>query len=297
MKFLKQCPVLILVVLSSILIPWKLIGETKNNNDTKANSSAINITTTISEENFGDVGSITTTLVGNKENLENSNNGEESSDLSNKLTELTTDSEETVQERNFSQADASYFDDALFIGNSRTVGLYLFGDMNSSTDFFADVGLTVYDSMESSIPVPPEGSSNNTLTGLLQSKQYGKIYIMFGINELTMGTSQSFADYYESVVNQIHELQPNAIIYIQSIINVSADRAAQGDGVNNEAINEKNEYLKQKANGQYSFYLNLNEVLTDGNGCLNSDYTSDGVHLGGGSLPIWKDYLLSHAII
>ncbi|MBQ8825285.1 MAG: acylhydrolase [Ruminococcus sp.] len=292
MKFLKQCPVLILVVLSSILIPWRLIGETKNNNDTKVNSSAMNtvITTTVSTENSDNTESNITTSKENEENSENLNNGEES-------TEPTTNSEKPVQERNFSQADASYFDDALFIGNSRTVGLYLFGDMNSSTDFFADVGLTVYDSMESSIPVPPEGSSNNTLTGLLQSKQYGKIYIMFGINELTMGTSQSFADYYESVVNQIHELQPNAIIYIQSIINVSADRAAQGDGVNNEAINEKNEYLKQKANGQYSFYLNLNEVLTDENGCLNSDYTSDGVHLGGGSLPIWKDYLLSHAII
>ena len=191
-------------------------------------------------------------------------------------------------------ADESYFEDALFIGNSRTVGLYLFGDMPESTDFFADVGLTIYDVMEDSIEVPPQSGSYNTLSSMLNAKQYGKIYIMFGINELGTGTSESFAEYYKSVVDQICQMQPDAIIYIQSIINVSA--SAETDVISNAGINEKNAFLEQLADNQQIFYINLNASLVDANGYLNSDYTSDGVHLGGNSLPLWKECLLTHAM-
>ena len=120
---------------------------------------------------------------------------------------------------------------------------------------------------------------------------------MLGINDLGTGTSESFAEYYKSVVDQIHEMQPDAIIYIQSIINITADRDAQGDVITNDNINEKNALIQQLANNDYIYYLDINEVLVDEHGFLNSDYTSDGIHLGGGSLSLWEDYLYSHAIV
>ncbi|MBQ8724904.1 MAG: hypothetical protein IJY74_04445 [Oscillospiraceae bacterium] len=120
---------------------------------------------------------------------------------------------------------------------------------------------------------------------------------MLGVNDLGTGTNESFAEYYRSVVDQIHQLQPDAVIYIQSIIKVSAARDAQGDSISNAVIDQRNALIKDIANDDYCFYLDVNEVLVDGNGCLNSDYTSDGVHLGGGSLSLWEDYLYSHAIV
>lgn len=199
-------------------------------------------------------------------------------------------------EKTFTQADDSYFHDALFIGNSRTVGLYLYGSMPEETTFYATVGMNIYDLLDSTAQVPPEEGPEQSFDSLLSSRQFGKIYIMLGINDLGTGTSESFAEYYKSIVDHIHEIQPNAIIYIQSIINISAARDAQGDAVSNANIIEKNALLRKLENKDYIFYLDINEVLSDENGFLNSDYTSDGIHLGGGSVSIWEDYLYSHAI-
>ncbi len=197
----------------------------------------------------------------------------------------------------FQTVENDYFNDALFIGNSRTVGLSMFGSMPEETTFYATVGMNIYDLLTSTAQIPPEEGPETAFTTLLTEQQFGKIYIMLGINDLGTGTSESFTEYYNGVVNQIHQMQPNAIIYVQSIIAITAERDAQGDAISNANINEKNAMLKELANNDYIYYLDVNEVLTDENGFLNADYTSDGVHLGGGSLSLWEDYLRSHAIV
>jgi hypothetical protein len=194
------------------------------------------------------------------------------------------------------ESDA-YFNDALFIGNSRTVGLYMFGSLPKEATFYATVGMNLYDLLTSTAQVPPEEGPETSFTDLLSSRSFGKIYIMLGINDLGTGTSESFAAYYADVIAQIRQMQPNAIIYIQSIINISAQRDAQGDCITNSSINEKNGLIQNIANNRDIFYLNVNEVLVDENGFLNADYTSDGVHLGGGSLSLWENYLRDHAIL
>ncbi len=283
MDFLKQCPLLICVLLTSLLIPWELLKEDEK--ESAAPTATAQMTTTTTERS-------TTTAADNDAPIQ----ADSTNLLNTDDNTLTTTTIETVSNGyvTLDNADESYFEDALFIGNSRTVGLYLFGDMPESTDFFADVGLTVYDAMEDSIEVPPQSGAYDTLSAMLSAKQYGKIYIMFGINELGTGTSESFAEYYKSVVDQICQMQPNAIVYIQSIINVSA--SAETDVISNANINEKNILLEQLADNQQIFYIDLNATLVDSNGYLNSDYTSDGVHLGGSSLPLWKDCLLTHAM-
>lgn len=217
-------------------------------------------------------------------------------DESGVTSEMTTEAD-VNQGAAFTTVDDSYFSDALFIGNSRTVGLSLYGSMPEDTTFYATVGMNIYDLLDSSAQVPPEEGPEQSFASLLGSKQFGKVYIMLGINDLGTGTSESFAEYYKGVIDHIHAAQPNAIIYIQSIINISAERDAQGDVISNANINEKNALLRQLANNDYIYYLDINEVLIDSNGFLNADYTSDGIHLGGGSLSIWEDYLYSHAIV
>lgn len=282
MDFLKQCPLLICVLLTSLLIPWELLKEEKE--ESASPTATAQITTTATE-------TAATTAADNSTPAEADNTNASTFENNSTTTTTTALADGCVALEN---ADESYFEDALFIGNSRTVGLYLFGDMPESTDFFADVGLTIYDVMEDSIEVPPQSGSYDTLSSMLNAKQYGKIYIMFGINELGTGTSESFAEYYKSIVDQICQMQPDAIVYIQSIINVAA--SAETDVISNTGINEKNAFLEQLADNQQIFYINLNASLVDANGYLNSDYTSDGVHLGGNSLPLWKDCLLTHAM-
>ena len=89
-------------------------------------------------------------------------------------------------------------------------------------------------------------------------------------------------------------MQPDAIVYVQSIINVAA--SAETDVISNANINEKNALLSQIADNKQVFYIDLNPSLVDSSGYFNSDYTSDGIHLGGSSLPLWKDCLLANAM-
>lgn len=233
----------------------------------------------------------TTQTTTNAVNIDNNNINSEGNN------NIQTESAENISNNNFQTVEDDYFYDALFIGNSRTVGLSLYGSMPEETTFYATVGMNIYDLLTSTAQIPPEEGPEQSFTSVLNGKQYGKIYIMLGINDLGTGTSESFAEYYKTVIDTIHQAQPNAIIYIQSIINISAERDAQGDAISNANINEKNALLEQLANNDYIYYLNVNEVLIDSNGFLNADYTSDGVHLGGGSLSLWEDYLYSHAII
>ena len=83
--------------------------------------------------------------------------------------------------RSFVTVDYDYFDDALFIGDSRTVGLMEYGNLENAA-FFADSGMSVFSLQTKKISVPETGKVS--LEEMLLQKQYGKIYLMLGINEL-----------------------------------------------------------------------------------------------------------------
>lgn len=294
-QFLKESfkiyPLLVMTVSVSLVLA--IIFAFMNNDSDKPDVTPISAVTTTSPNNESLSSGNSVVTSGTSVFSDSTSEGAPSASG----TDIFTTETAPVPVKEFQTVDDSYFHDALFIGNSRTVGLSMFGSMPEETTFYATVGMNIFDLLDSSAQVPPEEGPEQSFSSLLSSNQFGKIYIMLGINDLGTGTNESFAEYYKGVIDYIHQLQPDAVIYIQSIINVSAARDAQGDAISNTVINQRNELIKGLANNDYCFYLNLNEVLLDANGCLNSDYTSDGIHLGGGSLSIWEDYLYSHAIV
>ena len=120
---------------------------------------------------------------------------------------------------------------------------------------------------------------------------------MIGINEMGTGTVDSFMETYAGVVAHLQELQPNAIIFVQAIMRVTTERSNKGDYINNQGIDERNERIAQLADNQKVFYLDVNPLISDETGGLNSDYTFDGVHLKAMYIPIWTDFLFGHGIV
>ena len=195
----------------------------------------------------------------------------------------------------YAAADEGYFDDAVFIGDSRTVGLYEYGGINGAT-FCASTGLTVYKLFEAQI-APVEGSKEKqTVEELLSERQFSKIYLMIGINEMGIGTVETFMNQYKTVVAHLQELQPDAIIYVQAIMRVSTERSAQGDYINNEGVDVRNEEIAKLADGERIFYLDVNPLFCDEEGGLIKEYTTDGVHLRAKYITIWTDFLFEHTI-
>lgn len=205
-------------------------------------------------------------------------------------------SENDVSGDNFVSVGDDYFEDALFIGDSRTVGLREYSTV-SQADYYAATGLTIHKVLDSEF-VTIDGSADKiSIDDALKQRQFGKIYIMLGINEMGTGTVDSFMEKYTEVVNRIRELQPNAIIFVQGIMRVSTEYSGLSDYIHNQGIDERNDRLAEIADGQHIFYIDINPLVCDDNGGLNEDYTTDGVHLKAEYISIWTDFLKTHGIV
>lgn len=200
---------------------------------------------------------------------------------------------ETAGPREFVQVDESYFDDAVFIGDSRTVGLHDYGGLDKAT-FYATVGLNVYDMWTDKF-CEVDGEKM-TLEEALKAKQYKKVYFQIGINEMGRGTLDSFMEAYMLSIQKFRELQPDAIIYVQGIMRVTKEKS-DGDAIfNNKGINERNDRIADLADDQTVFYIDVNDVVCDEDGNLRDELTFDNLHLYGSKYDIWVDFLLTKGI-
>lgn len=199
--------------------------------------------------------------------------------------------EQSKEESGFRQAGASYFADALFIGDSRTVGLMEYGGIDHAT-FFADTGMSVKDVVSKSYAV--KGKGKLRLSDLLSSGNYGKIYLMFGVNELGY-PYEEFTERYRGVVDTIREAQPNALIFLQGNLHVTEKKSASSKIYTNEKLNEFNSFIASLADDEKTIYLDVNEIFDDEKGYLKGELSNDGVHVYGKYYKEWTDWLLTKA--
>lgn len=164
---------------------------------------------------------------------------------------------------------------ALFIGDSRTVGLMEYAGLEEA-DFFCTVGMSVYNIQKKSVSVP--GIGKITLTELLSRRQYRHIYVMLGINEVGYKISNTVAQY-RKLLSLIQSSQPEARLFIQANLHVSKSRSDKDAVVNNQAIDALNKELSRLADGTTVFYLDVNPEFDDAQGGLAADKTEDGTHL------------------
>ena len=204
--------------------------------------------------------------------------------------------ETAEKEKEFTTVDDSYFDDALFIGDSRIVGLSQYCEaIDSRATFFAQKSLTIFD-IRNKEWIEDENGNKMSIATALAGKHYKKIYLMVGINELGTGDEERFREVYSQVVQGLRYLQPDATIFISSIMHVSEEKNNTDALYNNTNINIRNDAIKGLADNRKVFYLDINEAVDDENGNLKAETTGDGVHLKGACYEPWHQYLLEHGI-
>lgn len=189
----------------------------------------------------------------------------------------------------------SYFNDAVFLGDSRTLGISDYAGLDGA-DFFCDNGMTIYKLLEDKGVTYQKTGEKMDLKNVLQEKQYGKIYIMLGMNELGYGDTRMYLKQYMKVLNQLKEWQPEAIIYIMANLHVSREKNNMETEFNNVNINDKNVASARLANGRDVFYLDSNPLFIDEEGYLQEELTFDGVHLYAQNYEKWRDFLFEHGV-
>lgn len=222
-------------------------------------------------------------------------------------TDLTIDSETTVPpETDVPTPDVvyvpesepvedDYFLDAVFIGDSRTVGLSLYSGLRSN--YYAEQGLNVSSVMKKEF-IPSDGVKL-TLADALAAESFRAVYISFGINEIGWGSTQGFIDTYQALIELVESKLPGANIYVQSILPMTREASeselysAMGG---NAKVAEYNRRLAELCESMGHYFINLDEIFTDENGDLKISDTTDGIHLGVQSCTAWVDYLRNHVV-
>lgn len=192
----------------------------------------------------------------------------------------------------FQNVEDDYFSDALFIGDSRIVGVCEYAGIRNAT-FYAKTSMTIYKMMDSRVETTKDV---RTVREGLQTNHFRKIYLMVGLNEIGVGNTDYFINAYREVVQEIRTLQPDALIYIQGIMHVSGRLDRKGGVFNNETINRRNEALAALAEEMRAVYLDVNEAYDDEDGNLPASFTADDVHLKANHYDLWHAFYLTHAV-
>ena len=188
----------------------------------------------------------------------------------------------------------TYFDSAVFLGDSRTEGLSLYSGLKTGY-FYTAVGATV-ESVFSKKNFETEDGEKVPLLDAVAEQDCDKIYIMLGINELGWSKVKTFHDQYAKLVDRVRADHPEAKIVLQSIPPVSAKQEAKKTYVNNARIAEYNGVIQALAEEKECYFLDVAACLTGGDGLLPKDLNFDGIHLNPAGCKVWLNYLRTHSL-
>ena len=273
MSKLKQCIYTLILLITCFVASPFIYKQIWNNSDIKKQKAS-------AKEPVAATQSAETTAPPSQEG---STEAQPTSEGETAATEQTT--EPPAPQSVFVESGPEYFDDALFIGDSRTVGIKLYGTLKNA-DYFCDQGLMVSRIDESTV-------ENATVWDKLRKKQYAKIYIMLGINEIGNDIEGTTAKY-RRLVDGVKELQPDAVIFLQANLHVASYK--EDAVINNDRLNALNANLQAMADNSKVYYLDVNGQFDDENGALKEDLTSDGVHVLAKYYTDWCTWLCQNTV-
>ncbi len=211
----------------------------------------------------------------------------------------TADPEGTGQERVSTEPEvtetaetteaADTFEDALFIGDSRTEGFVLLSGIHAK--YYACKGLNVASVYTD--PVIAKDGTNITVMDAVAGTEFKRVYLMFGVNETGWVNADIFIDDYRKILEDIRATHPEAEIYVQSVLPVSQAVSDTHSYVKNDKISQYNELLQKMAEEEKVTYVNVAEAVSV-NGVLPDDAALDGIHLNQEYCQKWLAYLTEH---
>ena len=192
--------------------------------------------------------------------------------------------------------DNDYFQNAAFLGDSRTDGLLIYSGIKGAKNL-TSTGITIYGLAEKKA-VTIQGEKH-TLLEALALEEYGKVYLSLGINELDIKDDEGFYQHYCQAIDAIRACQPNAVIYIQGLIPLNEGviaKTIKRDHLTNERLRVHNDLMKQVARDKQVVFLDLYSEFVDENNELPAEASRDGVHLSREWCKKWLAYLQTHTV-
>lgn len=202
------------------------------------------------------------------------------------------------------EVDASYFDDAVFVGDSVSMSLqfYCASSRALGNATFLCVGslspLNAHWEVSADSKHPVYNGQKLTVEDAVAAVGKKKVYILLGINSLSFGVDRCVEDM-ENLIKKIQTKSPDAKIIIQSVTPMTSDSPITSSSLNNKAILEFNEKILNSAQKNGWYYVNVAQAVRDENNNLRRSYCSDpdsmGIHFNFEADKAWVNYLKTHA--
>ncbi len=193
--------------------------------------------------------------------------------------------------------DNSYFDDAAFIGDSRTDGFMIYSGVGTGKNLTSN-GLSIFKLAEKKA-LTIDGKKY-TLLEALALEEYQKVYLSLGVNELGYYDDNGFFASYCTAIDEIRRLQPNAVIYIQGLIPLNEGQIEEHNGnrynLTNDHLRVFNDLMRQAAEEKQVVFLDLYSEFVNENNELPEEASRDGVHLSKEYCQRWLAYLKTHTV-
>ncbi|MDO5522016.1 MAG: GDSL-type esterase/lipase family protein [bacterium] len=193
----------------------------------------------------------------------------------------------TTKEPSSSDLEA-FFEDSVFIGNSLPNGLQMAGGPKSA-HYLAATSLNVNDVFTRQFVKTSSGMK--TAMEALEDIKCSKIYVMFGINEIGWPYPKIYEERYIKVIKKIQEIQPDATIYVQSLLPVSKKLTDTDREYRTSNMRKFNEAMKDAAKKTNSVFVNVWDSVVGRDGYLPADAAVDGMHMKREYNKRWVAYL------
>lgn len=219
-------------------------------------------------------------------------------------------SEESPVTYEYIQVDDSYFNDAVFIGDSISYGFELYvtekrangetvlGEAQFLTSGSLSYGNSLWDVSDESVHPTYNGEKMKLEDAIAQIKP-GKIFILLGTNDVALyGVEQTIANA-DTEISRMLEASPGAEIFIMSTTPKYSPAESDVDGaLNNADIDALNVAMRQFAVEKGYNFMNIAPLFKDETGGLAADYCSDkegmGIHFTSAAYDIWLNFLYSY---
>ncbi len=205
-------------------------------------------------------------------------------------------------------ADASFFDDAIFIGDSVSVKLAAY---QQSTKCFGNATMCAASSLSaanslwqvSDGSVHPYYNGRKTLVeDCVKLSGKKKVFIMLGMNDIGLYSQEKSISNYKELVTRIKAKSPDVDIYIQSMTLMTSISERADKNLNNTQIKAYNEKLRSMCKEMGWHYLDIASATCDSTGSyLPTEYCSDpvymGLHFSNAGCEKWVRYLYENVLL
>lgn len=196
-----------------------------------------------------------------------------------------------------SAVDSDWFDQAVFVGDSVTLGLSLYcGEDLGEAKFLCAGSMSARNTLAGIVYPTYQGNKVSVPEGVsLSGAQV--VYIMLGMNNITYGVDVAAGEM-ETLLVAIQEENPDVAIVVESVTPMTKSSKTSNRTLNNSTIQEYNEAMQEICTEHEWYFVNAAEAVTDEEGYLKSDYSSDaqemGIHMNSSGAAVWIAYLKSH---